>query len=110
MKLRLFLSLSLLCSPLLLGACASNNTETTATYSFIKLSPTAPPELPYQPKIVAADPEREIWRPGYWAYNGLTFYWVEGSFIARPDPTAAWSPERWEKRNYGWAFVGGYWQ
>ena len=77
---------------------------------YLRMSPTAPPAP--QPEMVPeiSDVRNEIWRPGYWSYGNGQFSWVPGSVITKPSFTAAWSPDHWEKREYGWVFVSGYWQ
>ena len=97
-----------------LAACASEpsvNEETAAhAFPYVRLSPSAPPQAPYEEKAIPDEPMRQIWRQGYWDYDGKEFFWVAGQYMYRPDPTAAWTPDRWEKRAFGWAFVPGYWQ
>jgi hypothetical protein len=38
------------------------------------------------------------------------FEWIPGKVIARPAPTAAWSPARWVEHTYGWSFEEGHWE
>ncbi|MCL2469715.1 MAG: hypothetical protein FWF24_05745 [Alphaproteobacteria bacterium] len=79
-------------------------------FPYVRLAPSAPPrpmpEILYPP----ANPMREVWRAGHWDYDGRQFNWVEGQYMERPHPTAAWTPDRWERRTFGWAFVPGFWQ
>jgi hypothetical protein len=91
---------------LILTGCAENGSD----FTYLRMAPSAPPEPVFEEKIRSDDPQNEYWRPGFWNYDGLTFDWVPGSLIARPDPTAVWIPDRWELREFGWAFVPGYWQ
>lgn len=79
-------------------------------FPYMRLSPSAPPQLPFEEKMIPMEPLREVWRPGFWDYDGKEFSWVPGHYIYRPDPTAAWMPDRWEQRTFGWAFIPGYWQ
>jgi hypothetical protein len=71
-------------------------------------------QTPPAPQIEVAptlsDPQSEIWLPGYWAYNGATFHWVEGKVIHRPSPTAVWAASRWTQHSYGWSFEKGHWE
>lgn len=80
------------------------------TFPYVRLSPSAPPQTAYEPEPASPDPMHIIWRRGYWDFDGTTFFWVPGTFMDRPSPTAAWVPDRWEQRMFGWAFVPGYWQ
>ncbi|MDD3288450.1 MAG: hypothetical protein PHX43_05535 [Alphaproteobacteria bacterium] len=100
-----FLSIILLAAAV--GGCANMQEDST---TFIRMAPTAPPEPFFEEKDQPENPAAEIWRPGYWGYSGIDFFWVEGEYIPRPDPTAVWSPDRWQLRSYGWAFVPGYWE
>jgi len=97
-----------------LVACASEMPAEEAAadhpFPYTRLSPSPPPQAPYEEKGIPEEPMRQIWRQGYWDYDNKSFYWVPGQYMYRPDPTAAWTPDRWEKRSFGWAFVPGYWQ
>jgi len=98
--------LFLLVSLCALAACAGRSDN----FPFPRLAPSAPPqnmieEIPENPS-----PSQQIWHPGYWAYDGRSFNWVDGTFMVRPSPTAVWSPDRWDRHDYGWAFIPGYWQ
>lgn len=76
----------------------------------IQLAPTAPPQLRPEAKPVIDNKRTTAWRPGHWIYENGTFRWVDGELMPKPTFTAVWSPDRWEKRGYGWAFIPGYWQ
>jgi len=93
-----------------LAACAGTPRDEGQVVSYIRLSPSPPPVSPYEEKLPAENPMQEVWRKGYWDYDGKQFTWVEGHYITRPDPTAIWTPDRWEQRAFGWAFIPGYWQ
>lgn len=54
--------------------------------------------------------QTQIWRPGYWIFNGASFEWIPGTMISRPSLTAVWSSDRWVKHKYGWGFEAGHWQ
>jgi len=98
---------------LVLAACAYAPEEPSPlsqVYPFVRLSPSPPPLAQMEIRPPPTQPMREIWRPGYWSYNGQEFKWVAGQYIMRPAPNAAWMPDRWEHRQFGWAFVTGYWQ
>jgi len=59
---------------------------------------------------MVTEPMAQVWRRGYWSYDGQAFAWIPGYYMRKPTPTAAWTPDRWEHRQYGWAFIPGYWQ
>lgn len=79
-------------------------------YPFVQMAPTAPPPSPVEMKPDLQAMGSDQWRPGYYIYDGQTFIWREGSLISRPSPTARWTADRWEQRQYGWVFVPGFWQ
>jgi hypothetical protein len=103
-----------------LPACSELDTEQQPSASelpiapvlpiYVRLSPTAPPEAPVEVPPPLDDLQHKTWRPGYWSYDNGQFTWVPGEVIAKPAFTAVWVFDHWEKREYGWAFVPGYWQ
>ena len=74
------------------------------------LSSIAPPAPVFEEPAVLDSPRTELWRPGYWSYDGSNFEWVSGEVMAKPAPTAAWFPAYWTRHTYGWAFVPGHWE
>lgn len=80
-------------------------------YPYTQMAPQAPPPDPGEtvPPLPGASNDF-AWRPGFWAYNGKEFYWIDGRYLQRPGPTAFWSLDHWEHRQYGWVFVPGFWQ
>ena len=93
---------------LMLVACAP--TDIQGRFPFTRLAPMAPPDPQDEAVQRPEEPMNEIWRPGYWDYDGVTFTWISGALVQRPDPTAVWAPDRWEQRSFGWAFIPGTWQ
>lgn len=97
-----------------LGACSSSPADEAQIepqpFPFVRLSPTAPPQPPLEQKYPPEEPMKEVWRAGFWKYDGMQFEWVPGHYMMRPDPTASWTSDRWEQRTFGWAFVPGFWQ
>ncbi len=77
---------------------------------FLQMAPTAPPAPLLEMKPILENPERLAWRPGHWSYSNTQFSWVPGEAMEKPSPSAVWSPDRWDKREYGWVFVPGTWQ
>lgn len=96
----------------LIGCAQGDGSNDTANrvFPYVRLASSAPPQAPYEEFPAATQPMNELWRKGYWDYDGKEFFWVPGRFIPRPDPTAAWTPDRWEQRAFGWAFIPGFWQ
>lgn len=109
--------LCLAAASLFLTACGGSTPDDTyaepqdseATTAAIDLAPAAPPALSDEAKPVI-NTRTQVWRPGHWIYQDRRFVWVPGEIITRPSPTAVWSQDRWEHRQYGWAFISGYWQ
>ena len=96
----------------LLAGCAGNDLPTEVTqsgYPYFRMSPNPPPEPYEQGTPTTNNPMQEVWRPGYWNFDGAEFVWIPGHFLPRPDPTAVWMPDRWEERTFGWVFVPGHW-
>lgn len=86
---------------------ASNEEITSGA---VQLAPVPPPALSDEMKPVLEHPQTEVWRPGHWIYENQRFEWIAGEVLTRPSPTAVWSPDRWEHRKFGWAYIHGYWQ
>ena len=76
----------------------------------IDIAPVPPPAATEEAKIGLTDVRTQVWRPGHWVYENQRFQWVSGEVLTRPSATAVWSPDRWERRAYGWVFIHGYWQ
>ena len=98
--------------PFLLAACADDEPVVMVQEGFpiYRMAPDAPPASYDEGTPVSADPMMEVWRPGFWDFDGMEYRWVAGQFLQRPDPTATWSPDRWEQRTFGWVFIPGHWQ
>ena len=116
------LSLSLLLAALALTACGIDDDFTPRDYgdndgvatssiapSYLDLSPVPPPAVSDEMSQVT-DRRTQVWRHGHWSYEHQQFVWNPGEVLTRPSPTAIWSPDRWEHRTYGWAYIKGYWQ
>lgn len=96
------------------SGCSSNDpdvlVEDSGHFPYARLAPSAPPAAPYEEKYQTEFPMQEVWRAGYWTYDGKQFSWNQGRYILRPEPTAIWIPDRWEQKTFGWAFIPGHWQ
>jgi WXXGXW repeat (2 copies) len=61
--------------------------------------PTTPPP-PLQQEAVPPPPRAAmVWTPGYWSWGHRGWTWVEGRYVARPYPHAAWVPGHWRPRD-----------
>ncbi|MBE1159808.1 YXWGXW repeat-containing protein [Dyella acidiphila] len=67
-----------------------------------------PPVLPVYVQPVIPAPGY-IWTPGYWAWNGVEYYWVPGTWVLPPFYGALWTPGYWGWAGGVYAFHAGYW-
>lgn len=97
-----------------LAACGDDVNQTYADEynpaAVVDIAPVPPPAPSDEAHDVIQDPRIEVWRPGHWIYESQRFVWVSGEVLTKPSATAVWSPDRWERRSYGWVFIHGYWQ
>lgn len=63
----------------------------------------APPAARYEP-IPLLRPG-QVWAPGYWAWNGARYDWIQGHQIAQR-PGHRWVADHWESGN---RYRAGYW-
>jgi hypothetical protein len=66
-----------------------------------------PPLVAYAPPPVPV--AGYIWTPGYWAWNGFTYYWVPGAWVPPPSIGLYWTPPWWGFDNGVYLFHDGYW-
>ncbi|MGD1009540.1 MAG: YXWGXW repeat-containing protein [Candidatus Aminicenantales bacterium] len=68
----------------------------------------APPPLPdYAQPMCPGD--GYIWTPGYWAWDGAEYYWVQGTWVMAPELGYLWTPGYWGWDGEGFLFNEGYW-
>jgi len=68
---------------------------------------TAPP--PMRVEVRPPPPSaRMAWQPGYWAFDGNHYTWVEGRYV-QMRTGYAWRQPRWENRGGAWVMVPGAW-
>ena len=67
-----------------------------------------PPALQAE-AVTGAPAPTHVWVAGYWWWDGR-WVWVSGRWVSPPRPQAAWVPGRWDRRQHGWVWVGGYWR
>jgi hypothetical protein len=60
------------------------------------------------PATVPASPTL-VWTPGYWAWNGTAYIWIEGAWRIPPQAGARWEAPRWAPRRGRVVFVPGGW-
>lgn len=67
-----------------------------------------PPEIPAYTVPPAPRPNY-MWTPGYWNWNGSSYYWVPGAWVAPPSMGMYWTPGYWGWNNGGYQWSQGYW-
>jgi hypothetical protein len=71
--------------------------------------PLAPPAPRYETVVPASRPDRMVWDPGHWRWNGRQYVWIPGHYLEKPRRTAVWVPGQWMARHRGWVWVEGHW-
>jgi len=68
----------------------------------------APPQL--QVEAPPPPPAQNLtWAPGYWYWSGTQYVWVEGTWVAPPQPDLVFVAPRWARRGHSWIFIDGGW-
>src|SRR5690242_7673777 len=68
----------------------------------------APPAIPVYAQPVIPGPGH-IWTPGYWAWTGEGYEWVDGAWVLPPYTGALWTPGYWGYGPGGYFWNAGYW-
>jgi len=81
----------------------------TASFAQIGVSVSfGPPALPvYEQPICPGD--GYIWTPGYWAWDGNSYYWIDGTWVESPEVGFLWTPGYWGWGGNAFLFHEGYW-
>src|SRR6201986_3443125 len=68
----------------------------------------APPVIPVyeQPPLPAPG---YLWTPGYWAWDGMDYYWVPGTWVEPPVGGMLWTPGYWDYQDGAYVWTEGYW-
>lgn len=86
------------------GYSESYTTTTTTT------APVMPPAVREEfVATPAGPPDRVVWIPGHYDWNGAAYYWVPGRYIDRPRPGLYWEPGRWVAVGGRWEWYAGHW-
>ena len=91
-----------------------NQYQGQPTYQY-PTDPNAPQNIQQVPPAIpdyaqpAAPADGYIWTPGYWAWNGYGYVWVQGAWVAPPYVGALWTPGYWGGGPYGYFWNAGYW-
>lgn len=102
-RLRMHIAMTLL----VLGALATH-LAAPARAAAIDVYLTVPP--PREKPVEVQPPARPgyVWAPGYYAFRGSNFIWVNGDYItARPG--YLWEADRWQEQNGRYRFIPGHW-
>jgi len=68
----------------------------------------APPPIPiYDQPLIPGD--GYMWTPGYWAWDGSQYYWVDGAWVYPPYMGALWTPGFWGWGGGFYFWHPGYW-
>jgi Domain of unknown function (DUF4124)/WXXGXW repeat (2 copies) len=68
----------------------------------------APPELPAADQPPCPE-DGDLWTPGYWAWDGVSYYWVPGAWESPPSVGVFWTPNYWAYAGTVFVFHRGYW-
>jgi hypothetical protein len=100
MKLRVFALVAVVFAAL--GTMSSSQGAVFVSVGFAPpaLVSYAPPPVPFA---------GAIWTPGYWAWNGFTYFWVPGAWVRPPGIGLYWTPPWWGFSNGSYVFYDGYW-
>lgn len=74
-------------------------------------APVAPPPVktePTPPPAPAASASL-VWTPGYWAWNGSAYIWIDGAWRIPPHSGATWVTPSWSAHGSVHVFVPGGW-
>lgn len=73
-------------------------------------APVAPPPVKTEaPPPPAAASATLVWTPGYWAWNGSAYIWIDGAWRIPPKPDARWVAPTWAARGTVHVLVPGGW-
>ncbi len=68
-----------------------------------------PPPVRYE-RLPESPTRDHHWVAGRWGWDGRTYVWVPGYYLARPRPGVAWTNGHWERHERGWYWVDGHWR
>jgi len=71
-----------------------------------------PPVPPPQEEVKPLPPlsaEVQIWRPGFWEWDGRGYVWVPGEFQLRGTHSGLFQPGHWQQSQGGWVWQTARW-
>jgi hypothetical protein len=72
-------------------------------------APHAPPALRSE-NAARVDAAGVVWVPGYWAWDGRAYVWIDGAIQRVPSDATSWQPPTWRVDVNGAIFVPGAWR
>ena len=51
-----------------------------------------------------------VWQPGFQRWDGRSYIWMPGVWMAPPRRGAIWVPGRWRSTRRGWVWAPGRWR
>ena len=81
-----------------------------ATTTYLVAQPPPPPPPPGSEVVTVQPAPNAVWVPGYWAFNGVQYIWLAGSWQIPPPYHHHYVRARWLWRNGGYVYVRGYWR
>lgn len=73
-------------------------------------APVAPPPMKMEtPPSAPAASASVVWTPGYWAWNGNAYIWIEGAWRIPPHADVRWVAPTWIPRRGRLVLVPGGW-
>jgi hypothetical protein len=97
---------AVLATVLLSSALAVPASALAGTRVYAQVAPPAP-----LVEAVAVPPgPGYVWVPGYYRWDGRTYFWAPGRYAVPPRPHAAWVPGRWNRHHQGWYWTNGRWR
>jgi hypothetical protein len=74
---------------------------------YVRVGPP-PPRHEVMPPPPHAHPNW-VWHQGYNRWNGRSYVWVPGTYVAPPYGHARWIPGHWDSTPRGYVWVEGHW-
>ena len=74
--------------------------------------PAHPPVPPIRTERVPAPPPSSvvlIWQPGHYDWNGTSYVWLPGEWVARDGHGTLWQDGYWQQNNQTSVWVPAHW-
>ncbi|MCA9518970.1 MAG: YXWGXW repeat-containing protein, partial [Myxococcales bacterium] len=67
------------------------------------------PPAPYVEDVPPRPYAAAVWIPGYWAWNGNAYYWIDGVWRVPPRTGYVWVRSGWVRDGARYRYVQGRW-